>query len=135
METCDHICDTKILLVSIWNLKIPNTWCAKNGTFRNGISCVAHHKKGFLASYGLTCKRWKSELQPIFHNREDNIIIENGLMKEIVATLLWAKCGGEAQHSQSWELGVLRDSRIFRARLEKAQNTSHWGVLDVIGKV
>jgi hypothetical protein len=34
----------------------------------------------------------------------------------VVATLLWAKCGGEAQHSQSWELGVLRDSRMFRAR-------------------
>ncbi len=27
-----------------------------------------------------------------------------------------AKCGGEAQHSQSWGLGVLRDSRMFRVR-------------------
>jgi hypothetical protein len=27
-----------------------------------------------------------------------------------------AKCGGEAQHSQSWGFGVLRDSRMFRAR-------------------
>jgi hypothetical protein len=35
---------------------------------------------------------------------------------KIVATLLWAKCGGEAQHSQSWELGVLWDSRMFRVR-------------------
>jgi hypothetical protein len=26
------------------------------------------------------------------------------------------KCGGEAQHSQSWGLGVLRDSRMFRVR-------------------
>jgi hypothetical protein len=34
----------------------------------------------------------------------------------IVATLVWAKCGGETQHSQSWELGVLRDSRMFRVR-------------------
>jgi len=25
-----------------------------------------------------------------------------------------AKCGGEAQHSQSWGFGVLRDSRMFR---------------------
>jgi hypothetical protein len=33
-----------------------------------------------------------------------------------VATLFRAKCGGESQHSQSWELGVLRDSRTFRAR-------------------
>jgi len=27
-----------------------------------------------------------------------------------------AKCGGEAQHFQSWGLGVLRDSRMFRVR-------------------
>jgi hypothetical protein len=27
-----------------------------------------------------------------------------------------AKCTGESQHSQSWGLGVLRDSRMFRAR-------------------
>jgi hypothetical protein len=27
-----------------------------------------------------------------------------------------AKCGGEAQHFQSWGLGVLWDSRMFRAR-------------------
>jgi hypothetical protein len=27
-----------------------------------------------------------------------------------------AKCGGEAQHFQSWELGVLRDSRMFRVQ-------------------
>jgi len=27
-----------------------------------------------------------------------------------------AKCGGEAQHSQSWGFGVLRDSRMFRVR-------------------
>jgi len=45
-----------------------------------------------------------------------------------------AKCGGEAQHSQSWGFGVLRDSRMFRVD-SKAQNTSHWGVLGVIGKI
>jgi hypothetical protein len=27
-----------------------------------------------------------------------------------------AKCGGEAQHSQSWGLGVLQDSRMFRVQ-------------------
>jgi hypothetical protein len=27
-----------------------------------------------------------------------------------------AKCGGEAQHFQSWGFGVLRDSRMFRVR-------------------
>jgi hypothetical protein len=45
-----------------------------------------------------------------------------------------AKCGGEAQHFQRWGFGVLRDSRMFRAR-QQGQNTSHWGVLGVIGKV
>jgi hypothetical protein len=45
-----------------------------------------------------------------------------------------AKCGGEAQHFQSWGFGVLRDSRISELD-RKAQNTLHWGVLGVIGKV
>jgi len=35
-----------------------------------------------------------------------------------------AKCGGEAQHFQSWGLGVLRDSRMFRVR-QQGPNTSH----------
>jgi hypothetical protein len=51
-----------------------------------------------------------------------------------VATLLWAKCGGEAQHSK---VGNLESSGTPEC-LEldsKAQNTSHWGVLGVIGKV
>ncbi len=30
--------------------------------------------------------------------------------------LTMGKCGGEAQHSQSWGLGVLRDSRMFKVR-------------------
>jgi hypothetical protein len=58
----------------------------------------------------------------------------------IVATLLWAKCGGESQHSQSWGLGVLRDSQSSGTPecLEfenKAQKTFHWGVPSVIEKV
>ncbi len=42
--------------------------------------------------------------------------------------------GGWNSHSQSWGFRVLRDSK----RLEfdnRGQNTSHWGVLGVIGKV
>jgi hypothetical protein len=27
-----------------------------------------------------------------------------------------AKCGGEAQHFQSWGFGILKDSRMFRVR-------------------
>jgi hypothetical protein len=47
-----------------------------------------------------------------------------------------AKCGGEAQHSQSWGLGVLRDSRMFRAREQGPKNLvlgfswCHWKVLE-----
>ncbi len=54
----------------------------------------------------------------------------------VVATLLWAKCGGEAQHSQSWELGVLRDSRMFRVRQQGLKHLAlrrswcHWKGLE-----
>jgi hypothetical protein len=46
-----------------------------------------------------------------------------------------AKCGGEAQHSQSWGLGVLRDSRMFRVRqqgpnlLALRSSWCHWKAL------
>jgi hypothetical protein len=33
-----------------------------------------------------------------------------------------AKCGGEAQHFQSWGLGVLRDSWMFRVRQQGPKN-------------
>jgi hypothetical protein len=52
---------------------------------------------------------------------------------EDVTTLLWAKCGGEAQH---FKVGNLESSGILEC-LElnnKAQNTLHWGFLSVIGK-
>jgi hypothetical protein len=41
---------------------------------------------------------------------------------------------GEAQHLEKLGVGVLRDSRMFRAQ-QKGQNTSHWSVFGVIGKV
>jgi len=44
------------------------------------------------------------------------------------------ECGGEAQHSQSWGFGVLRTPECLELD-RRAQNTSHWGVLHVIGKV
>jgi hypothetical protein len=54
------------------------------------------------------------------------------VVRRTVATLLWAKCGGEAQHSQSWGLGVLRDSWMFRVQqqgskhLELGCSWCHW---------
>ncbi len=44
-----------------------------------------------------------------------------------------AKCGGEAQHSQSWDLESFGTPKCLEFD-SKAQNTSHWGVLGVIGK-
>jgi hypothetical protein len=47
-----------------------------------------------------------------------------------------AKCGGEAQHSQSWGLGVLRDSRMFRLRQQGPKHLAlkcswcHWKGLE-----
>jgi hypothetical protein len=51
-----------------------------------------------------------------------------------VATPLWAKCEGEAHTPKS---GNLESSRTpEKSELElKGQNTSHWSVLSVIGKV
>jgi hypothetical protein len=43
-----------------------------------------------------------------------------------------AKCGGEAQHFQSWGFGVLRDSRMFRAQQQGPKHLAlrcswcHW---------
>jgi hypothetical protein len=45
-----------------------------------------------------------------------------------------AKCGGEAQHFQSWGFGVLWGTPECLEFDSKAQNTSHWGVLGVIEK-
>ncbi len=45
-----------------------------------------------------------------------------------------AKCGGEAQHFQSWGFGVLRDLRMFGVR-QQGPKHPHWVVLGVIGKV
>jgi hypothetical protein len=47
-----------------------------------------------------------------------------------------AKCGGEAQHLEKWGFGVLRDSRMFRARQQGAKHLAlgcswrHWKGLE-----
>jgi hypothetical protein len=47
-----------------------------------------------------------------------------------------AKCGGEAQHFQSWGFGVLQDSRMFRVRQQGPKHLAlrcswcHWKVLE-----
>jgi hypothetical protein len=51
-----------------------------------------------------------------------------------VATPLWAKCEGEAHTPKSGNLESSRTPENSELEL-KGQNTSHWGVLGVIGKV
>jgi hypothetical protein len=46
------------------------------------------------------------------------------------------KCGGEAQHLEKWGFGVLRDSRMFKARQQGAKHLAlgcswcHWKGLE-----
>jgi hypothetical protein len=51
----------------------------------------------------------------------------------VVATPLWAKCEGEAHTPKSGNLESSGTPKNSELEL-KAQNTSHWGVLGVIGK-
>jgi hypothetical protein len=51
-----------------------------------------------------------------------------------VATPLWAKCEGEAHTPKSGNLESSGTPKNLELEL-KGQNTSHWGVLGVIGKV
>jgi hypothetical protein len=57
------------------------------------------------------------------------------IMKRIsVATPLWAKCEGEAHIPKSGSLKSFGTPKNLELEL-KGQNTSHWHVLGVIGKV
>jgi hypothetical protein len=55
-------------------------------------------------------------------------------LKAIVATPLWAKCEGEAHTPKSGNLESFGTPENLELEL-KGQNTSHWGVFGVIGKV
>jgi hypothetical protein len=51
-----------------------------------------------------------------------------------VATPLWPSVGVKPNTWKSWGFGVLRDSECSELD-SKGKNTSHWGVLGVVGKV
>jgi hypothetical protein len=51
-----------------------------------------------------------------------------------IATPLWPSVGVKPNTWKSWGFGVLRDSRMFKAR-QQGPKHSHWGLLGVIGKV
>jgi hypothetical protein len=48
--------------------------------------------------------------------KSHSIHVQNPTKSPFCRNRTLAKCGGEAQHSQSWGLGVLRDSRMFTVR-------------------
>jgi hypothetical protein len=54
--------------------------------------------------------------------------------KSIVTTPLWAKCDGEAHTPKSGNLESSGTPEDSEPEL-KGQNTFHWGVLGVIGKL
>jgi hypothetical protein len=58
----------------------------------------------------------------IFLNRKNYYYYVN--VDCICRNCILAKCGGEAQHSQSWGLGVLRDSRMFRVQQYRPKHLS-----------
>jgi hypothetical protein len=61
------------------------------------------------------------------------ILTSHGLCR----TPTLAKCGGEAQHLEKSGVGVLRDSRMFRARQQSPKHLAlgcswcHWKGLEV----
>jgi hypothetical protein len=66
------------------------------------------------------------------HTYESYTLVANILFN--VATPLWAKCEGEAHTPKSGNLESSGTPKNSELEL-KGQNTSHWGVLGVIGKV
>ncbi len=46
--------------------------------------------------------------------RTNMFVLMNRRKEERCRNPTLAKCGGEAQHSQSWGLGVLQDSQMFK---------------------
>jgi hypothetical protein len=51
----------------------------------------------------------------VFQSRK-NIKLKSSSKVQNCRNPTLAKCGGEAQHSQSWGFGVLWDSQMFKAR-------------------
>ncbi len=63
-----------------------------------------------------------------------NVHLTFSFCKIHVTTSLWAKCEGEAHTPKSGNLESSKTPENSKLKL-KGQNTSHWGVIGVIGKV
>jgi hypothetical protein len=60
---------------------------------------------------------WGKDLEDVFDRVERlQMVTKVHEYDEHCRNPILAKCGGEAQHFQSWGFGVLRDSRMFIAR-------------------
>jgi hypothetical protein len=68
------------------------------------------------------------------HESPKRLCKKHGMTRGYVATPLWAKCEGEAHTPKSGNLESSGTPENSELEL-KGQNTSHWGVLGVIGKV
>ncbi len=77
---------------------------------------------------------WPSFQEMFFFSLTIFKLFKQNLMRLFVATPLWAKCEGEAHTPKSGNLESSETPEDSELEL-KGQNTSHSGVLGVIGKV
>jgi hypothetical protein len=70
----------------------------------------------------------KKKRQQQLHHHQTKIVSGNFIHSQFIFTQNFcrnptlAKCGGEAQHLEKLGVGVLRDSRMFRARQQGAKH-------------
>jgi hypothetical protein len=129
------------LFVSLlnWNTCVCRNFGKQNIVGTNGIPKFFFFK-GSIAiltwGFSRSCLQilWLVILSGMVHM---SIFGERVFMYFYVATPLWGKCEDETHTPKKWELGVLRDSRNFRARQQKAKHLALrcslycWKVLEV----
>jgi hypothetical protein len=118
-------CGVFYIIGKLWKCKCRK-WASMGHLDIRSTSCV--QKKGRESN-------WQFDSWPLrVRNRPDPGVCRGSATHCRNPTL--AKCGGEAQHFQSWGLGVLRDSRMFRARQQGPKHLAlrcfwcHWKGLE-----
>ncbi len=112
----------------IWCWDKPRATLDSHDSPRPGLGRCHHHPP-----YSILCVHPR-EWHPNGSFSRDSQSVVSKLSRCRNPTL--AKCGGEAQHFQSWGFGVLRDSRMFRARQQSPKHLAlkcswcHWKGLE-----
>jgi hypothetical protein len=106
----------------------PNSNISKVNFFQ-GCGVFLFVTKGFVS----IMKLWCDQLFGVYVQRLNPMEKLNSFFVN-VATPLWAKCEGEAHTPKSGNLESSGTPKNSELEL-KGQNTLHWGVLGVIGKV